>query len=134
MLDAQAALIYIMVMASAADREMTDSELMTIGDIVRHLPVFREFDAEQLPSTAASCAERLNADDGLEGLLDDVREALPPRLRETAYALACDIVAADGTATQEELRMLELIRHRLDISRLSAAAIEHGARVRHSSV
>ncbi|MGF1627357.1 MAG: tellurite resistance TerB family protein [Alphaproteobacteria bacterium] len=133
MLDAQAALVYIMVMASAADREMTDSELMTIGDIVRHLPAFRDFDAEQLPSTAAACAERLNADDGLDAMLDDVREALPARLRETAYALACDIVAADGTASQEELRMLEMIRHRLDIPRLSAAAIEHGARVRHTS-
>jgi tellurite resistance protein len=134
MLDAHSALIYIMVMSSAADREMTDSELMTIGDIVRHLPAFRDYDPEKLPATAAACAERLNADDGLEAVLEDVKEALPPRLRETAYALACDIVAADGSASQEELRMLEIIRHRLDISRLSAAAIEHGTRARHQRV
>lgn len=132
MLDAQSALIYIMVMSSAADREMTDSELLTIGDIVRHLPAFQGFDSEQLPKVAAACADRLAADDGLETLMADVKAALPAPLRETAYALACDIVAADGAANQEELRMLELIRHRFDISRLSAAAIEYGARARHA--
>jgi tellurite resistance protein len=50
---------------------------------------------------------------------------------ETAYAVACDIVAADGEANQEELRMLEMIRFRLDVDRLTAAAIERGARARH---
>ena len=39
--------------------------------------------------------------------------------------------AADGLATQEELRLLELLRHRLDVGRLEAAAIERGARARH---
>ncbi|MEZ5667814.1 MAG: tellurite resistance TerB family protein [Alphaproteobacteria bacterium] len=134
MLDAHAALIYTMVLCSAADREMSDSELIAIGDIVRHLPMFRDYDDEQLPKTAAACADRLSAEDGLDALLDDIKEALPARLRETAYALACDVVAADGQASQEELRMLELIRHHLEISRLSAAAIEHGARARHLAV
>ena len=40
-------------------------------------------------------------------------------------------VAADGDASQEELRMLEMIRFRLDVDRLTAAAIERGARARH---
>ena len=48
----------------------------------------------------------------------------------TAYAIACDLVAVDGNATEEELRVLELIRHRLNIDRLIAAAIERGARAR----
>jgi hypothetical protein len=55
-------------------------------------------------------------------------------LRETAYALACDVVAADGRATQEELRLLELLRHRLEVGRLPAAAIERGARARHRRI
>ena len=40
------------------------------------------------------------------------------------------IVAVDGEATQEELRILDLIRHRLNIDRLIAAAIERGAKAR----
>jgi uncharacterized tellurite resistance protein B-like protein len=61
-----------------------------------------------------------------------MRGALPDRLRETAYALACDVVAADGTAAQEELRLLEIMRHSLDIDRLNAAAIERGAAARYA--
>lgn len=125
-----AALIYSMVLASAADRHMTDAELGTIGEIVRHLPVFRDFDVDGLPSVANQCSELLNAE-GLDAVLAAIKESLPERLRETAYALACDVVAADGAANQEELRLLEMFRHQVGIGRLPAAAIERGAAARY---
>ena len=126
-----AALIYTMVLLSAADRDMKDAEMSIIGDILRHLPVFKGYDITSLPTTAAACAEALDDDDdGLEHVLALIAAALPAKLREAAYALACDVAAADGTVTQEESRLLELIRHRLDIERLVAAAIERGARAR----
>lgn len=130
MIDHQSALIYTMVLVSAADRDMTDAELGMIGDIVQHLPVFKGYDAESLPQAASVCVDLLSGDNGLEHALEVIRAALPERLRETAYALACDIAAADGEATQEELRILELLRHRLNMERLVAAAIERGARAR----
>jgi tellurite resistance protein len=125
-----AALIYTMVLVSAADRDMKDAEFSIIGDIVRHLPVFRGYDIELLPKTASACAEALDDDEGLDHVLTLIASALPAKLRETAYALACDVAAADGTVTPEESRLLELIRHRLDVERLVAAAIERGARAR----
>ena len=64
-------------------------------------------------------------------VLQVIREALPQKLRETGYAVACEIVVADGTANQEELRLLEMLGHSLGIDRLAAAAIERGARARH---
>ena len=124
-------LIYTMVVVSAADSDMTDSELHVIGDIVRLLPVFRDYDEAGLPATAAGCAELLAEDDGLDRVIDFVKGAVGDKLAETAYALACDVVAADGEANQEELRLLEIIRHRLDIDRLIAAGIERGSRARH---
>ncbi len=130
MVSHHAALIYVMVMVSAADRNMTDAELHTIGEIVSFLPVFRDYDAGLLPQTTISCAEMLDADDGFDRALEFIKAALPPRLRETAYALACDVAASDGEAHQEVLRLLEIIRHRLEIDRLAAAAIERGARAR----
>ena len=42
--------------------------------------------------------------------------------------------AADGKASQEELRFLELLRHRLEVGRLPAAAIERAARARHQTL
>ena len=124
-------LIYTMVLVSAADSEMTDEELRVIGDIVRHLPVFHDYDEAGLPATAAGCAELLAEEDGLDRAIAVIKGALPQNLRETAYALACDVVAADGEVNQEELRLLEILRHRLDIDRLIAAGIERGTRARH---
>jgi len=131
--DIHSALIYTMVLVSAADRDMTDSELNTMGEIVRYLPVFRNYNNKNLTKTARECADILSNEDGLDRALSYIVDSLPPRLRETAYALACDVAAADGQATQEELRFLELLRHRLEVGRLPAAAIERGARARHQT-
>jgi tellurite resistance protein len=130
MIDHQTALIYTMVLVSAADSDMTDAELGMIGDLVQHLPVFEGYDAADLPKTAGRCVDSLSQPNGLDETLDEIRDVLPTRLRETAYALACDIVAADRSASQEELRLLEMLRHRLELERLVAAAIERGARAR----
>ncbi len=130
MITHHAALIYTMVFVAASDTEMEEIEFQTIGDIVRRLPVFSDFDINKLTKVTSDCAEILQKDDGLDEAFALVREALPVKLRETAYALACDVAVSDGILTQVELRLLEMIRHRLEIDRLIAAAIERGSRAR----
>jgi len=125
------ALIYAMVLVSAADRDMTDSELSTIGQVASHLPVFCDFDEDRLPEVARDCATVLQHGDGLDRALDLILTGLPEHLRETAYALACEVAAADGRVVIEETRVLQLIRERLMIDRLSAAAVERGIAARH---
>lgn len=128
----QTALVYTMVLVSAADNDMTDSELKTIGEIVSHLPVFDGYDMENLPKEAEACAELLSEDDGLEKVLSKIVVDLPEKLKETAYAVALDVAAADAAVSQEELRLLEMLRHRLAVGRLPAAAIERGTRARYT--
>lgn len=128
MVDHHDALIYTMVMVSAVDQDMNDEELRAIGDIIKHLPIFNDYDRNKLTKTANACATLLEKEDGLDQILDLILASLPEKLRETAYALACDVAAADSHVSQEEIRLLEMIRHHLDIDRLSAAAIERGAR------
>jgi len=132
MVSPQTALIYTMVLVSAADGAMTDPELQAIGEIVRTLPVFKDYDTANVTRAAEDCAAMLAADEGFEAAVGVIAGSLPAKLRETAYALACDIAAADLRADQEELRLLEILRHRLAIDRLTAAAIERGARARHA--
>jgi len=134
MIDRHEALVYTMVLMSAADRDMTDDELGTIGEIVRHWPAFRGYDDGDLPRSAEACANLLRDEDGLDRTIATIAAALPTPLKETAYALACDIAAADGAASQEELRLLEILRDGLEIGRLEAAAIEYATRVRHRAV
>ncbi len=126
------ALIYIMVTMAAVDREITNEELARIGAITRHLPIFRDFDNEKLVPIAEDCGALLGMENGLEQLLERVTQALPPKLFETAYALAVEVAAVDLDIRQEELRFLELLRDRLNLDRLSTAAIERGARARHT--
>ena len=127
------ALIYTMVLVSAADGEMTDAELAVIGDIIHSLPVFKDYDPEKLTQAAEDCAELLSADDGFETVLGMIGRALPERLRETAYVLACDVAAADLSADQEELRLLEMLRHHLKLQGLVTVAIERAVRARHAT-
>ena len=134
MISHHAAFIYTMVFVSAADREMTDAELRIIGEIVSYLPIFADYDKNELPNTTAACAELLDDEKGLDRAFEMIKEALPPKLRETAYALACDVAAADGEVHREELRVLELLRHRLSVERLAAAAIERAARARFATL
>jgi tellurite resistance protein len=128
---AQDALVAIMVTVSVSDETIRTSELVAIERQVNHLPIFADYDLDNAKEVAATVYKLMEEDDGLDTLFAMVKEALPDRLWETAYALACDVAAADGTIRQAELRLLEEIRHELVIDRLHAAAIERGARARH---
>ncbi len=127
----QTALIYVMVLVSAADASMSDNELRTIGNIVSTFPVFKSMDKDRLVKAAEECGAIMSEDDGLKTVLGLVKDALPEKLRETAYAFAVEVATADDRLGQEELRVLELIRDRLSIDRLAAGAIERSARARH---
>ena len=127
----QDALVAVMVAVSAADEQMRTSELVTIQRMVNHVPVFAGYDADRIRTISQTVFDLFEEEDGLDALFGLIRDALPERLRETAYALACDVVAADGKMRDMELRMLEEVREELAIDRLHAAAIEWGARVRH---
>ena len=124
------ALIYLMVITSASDRDMTDVELARIGDVVRSWPVFEDFKHDRLIAVAQDCQKMLHEKDGLEGVLERVAEALPERLHDTAYAAAFEVAAVDLEMRMEELRVLQLIRRELDLDTLTAAAIARGAKAR----
>lgn len=128
---AQDSLVAIMIAISISDETIRTSELVTIEQIVDHLPVFADYDADRIRGVAQTVFDLLEDEDGLDALFGLLRGSLPERLNETAYALACDVAAADGILLQTELRLLEEIRHEFNIDRLHAAAIERGARARH---
>jgi tellurite resistance protein len=130
----QDALVAVMIAISASDEDIRTAELVKINAAVNHLPVFANYDLDRLNLTAQMVFDLFEQEDGLDALFGLVREALPERLYETAYALACDVAAADGLLEETELRLLEEMRYELNIDRLHAAAIERGSRARHMTV
>lgn len=130
-LSPQDALVAVMVAESASDEQITNLELLSITRIVDHMPIFADYDSDRIRVVSQMVFDLFEEDDGLSALFGLIREALPDYLFETAYALACDVAAADGRLHQSELRFMEEIRYELDLDRLHAAAIERAARARH---
>ncbi len=126
-----AALVYVMVIVSAADGTMNDRELKAIGDLTRKLPVFEGFDHDRLLSLAQDCSSILQEEEGLAAVLGLVRDALSESLRETAYWLALEVALIDEKVALEEVRVIEVIRRALGLDKLVAAALERGARARY---
>ena len=56
------ALIYVMVTMSAVDQSMDETELLRIGDMVKILPVFRDFNPDDLVDVATVCGDKLRED------------------------------------------------------------------------
>ncbi len=133
-LDAPEALALTMVLVAAADGGMTDREIGVMSGQVQTLPVFHEFTTDKLVSVTDAAVRLLNEEDGLQHAARLMRGALEPRLRETAYALACEVVAANQIAKQRTLEMLDFVRTELHLDPLIAAAIERGVRARHQRV
>jgi tellurite resistance protein len=129
-LDPQEALVCTMVLVAAADGGLTDREIGAMAGLVQTLPIFHEFSAERLKVATDTAVTLLGETEGLNHAARLICEALEPRLRETAYALACDVIAADHRARHTELEMLAFVREQFEIDPLIAHALERAARAR----
>lgn len=133
-LDPQEALVCTMVLVAAVDGGISDREIGVMAGLVQTLPAFHNFSSEHLDSAANAAIDLLREDEGLNHAGAMIRQALEPRLRETAYALACEVVAADGMVGQATLQMLEFVMNELHLDPLVASAIERGTRARHQRI
>ncbi|MFN7012204.1 tellurite resistance TerB family protein [Rhizobium arsenicireducens] len=125
------AMIFVMVMASAVDNSMNAKELRRIGQLIDILPIFNDFDKDGLIEVSQRCADILAGPEGLDIALEVIRDALPARSYDTAYALAVEVMAVDMSVRPEEIRLLQLLRDRFKLDKLTCAAIEHSAIARY---
>jgi hypothetical protein len=131
-LDPQSALVCTMVLVAAAESGgISDREIGVMATLVQTLPIFEGFSTEALRDAADAAVNLLRDEQGLAHAGRLVRDALDARLRETAYTLACEVVAAETNHGQAILRMLEFVGAELRLDRLVIAAIERGTRARY---
>ncbi len=143
-LNAPEALVLTMVLVAVADEGISDREIGIMAGQVQTLPAFHEFTASQLSGVTEAAVQLLNEEDGLAHAGALIRNALSPKLRETAYALACEVIAGGGqgigkgvgrAATNgQALDMLDFVRGELGLDSLVANAIERGIRARYQRV
>jgi tellurite resistance protein len=125
------ALIYTMVTMSGVEGKVNAIELAEIRQLVQTLPIFRNFDEHRLLTVAQEAGEILQEAEGLTAILGLIKQALSPKLRETAYALAVEVAASDLAVGKEELRFLAMLRDALGMDKLVTAAIERSAIARY---
>jgi tellurite resistance protein len=130
----QEALVLTMVLVAAADGGMSDREIGIMSGLVQTLPAFQDFTSEGLADVTDRAVRLLLDDDGLAIAGRLIRSALTNKLRETAYALACEVVAGGRSTRRESLEMLEFVRGELGLDPLISAAIERGVRARYQRV
>ena len=128
------ALIYLMVITSASDREMTNVELARIGVVTRSWPIFEDFNEDDLIATAQACQRLLQDKLGLDGVLSLARSAIPTHLHDTAYAAAFEVATVDLEMRMEERRVLQLMRRYLQIDDSTVTAIERATKARHRTL
>jgi tellurite resistance protein len=127
-LPAAEALVLTVVLVAAADGGITDREIGIMSGQVKLLPAFQNFTPRGLADATDAAVRLLKQEDGLTHAANLIRSALTPKLRETAYALACEIVAGGQGDRERSLDMLEFVRTELRIDPIIAAAIERGVR------
>ena len=84
----QDCLVAIMVAVSASDENIRTAELVKIETAVNMLPVFGGYDIDRTRRVSQIVFDLFEQEDGLDALFGLIRENLPERLNETAYALA----------------------------------------------
>lgn len=128
------ALIYVMIMASAVDRIMSDPEMEAIGTIVKRVPAFEGFDKKRLLRISQDCSDVLAADNGFETALSLIERSLTKAQHETAYAMAVEVMVVDKTVNLEEVRLLDILAERFELSDLVVAAVKHSAEARYRAL
>ncbi len=130
-LNAPEALVLTMVLVSAPDGSITDRAIGVMSAQVQTLPAFHDFTTDQLVDVTDAAVGLLRETNGLAHAGRLIRAALTHNLRETAYALACEVVAGDLGSKQSSLDMLDFVRAELGLDPLISVAIERGVRARH---
>jgi hypothetical protein len=134
-LDPQEALVCTMVLVAAAETGgISDREIGVMATLVQTLPAFHHFTNGRLRGAADAAVNLLREADGLAHAGRLMRESLSPRLRETAYTLACEVVAAEPAQGQAILHMLDYIGTELRLDKLTMAALERGTRARNQRI
>lgn len=106
----------------AADRQILASELTYLQIVFSRMRLFEGWSAEQ----HTELFDRLHGileQEGLNALLEKSIQSLAPKFYQTAFAIAVDLVLADGVVNEDEKDFLYDLQQRLQIHETLAMQI-----------
>ena len=108
------AIASIALVAIAADGYLSDQEGQDMTIILSRMHLFQVYPEDMLHRLFDSLLARLKQQ-GPAALVDQAKEGLTQELRETAFAIATDLVLSDRTITPQEQAFLDDLYRILEI-------------------
>jgi hypothetical protein len=105
----------VLLCASACDGHIADEEVSSLVTTLARMKLYQNMTGQRFNSMMDKLLGVLKRG-GPEKLLEKVVPVLPPELRETAFANACDIVLADGVVEDAEKEFINKLMSQLGIA------------------
>ncbi|GAB4474728.1 MAG: hypothetical protein OHK0037_35740 [Elainellaceae cyanobacterium] len=112
----------IALAAIASDGYLSDEELSGLMNVLNRMQLFRSYSNDIMRRMFDKLFSILRRD-GVGVLFATAKDSLPFELKESAFAVATDLILADGRVTQEEQKFLNDLYQALGISEASAEKI-----------
>ena len=94
---------------------MSEEEVNSICVILPRMKLFQSYTKDKIMGMIEKLLNFLQQE-GIDALFNAAQASLPENLRESAFALATDMVLADGVVTKEEQGFLNDLYHSLGIA------------------
>ena len=112
----------ILLAASACDGHISDEEASNLSAAVGRMKLFQRINEKEFGNVMNKLLGILKKK-GPDFLVEGCCESLPKELVNAAFAIACNIVLADGVVDQEEKDFIEKLRNNLKVEAGTAKAI-----------
>ena len=106
----------------AADEVISQEELNVVAHTISRMPAFRRIHPNQLLQMLDKFLQIIKRE-GVGTIVEAAKNSLNPQLKETAFAVAVDIVLVDGIVDQKEKEFLELLQQAVGLSDALATKI-----------
>lgn len=112
----------ITLAATASDGYLSDEEARGISFVLSRMKLFRSYPNDVMNRMFDKLLSIMKRQ-GINTLFNHAKESLPEELREAAFAVATDLVLADGIVTHEEQDFLNDLYQALEIAGDTATQI-----------
>jgi tellurite resistance protein len=116
------AFVGIILSSVAVDEVINKEELMVVSQTIGRMQAFRRFHPQQVVNMLNNFLQIIKRE-GVGNIVNSAKNTLNKEMRETAFALAIDIILADGVVEQKEKEFLESLQEILGLSNELATKI-----------
>ena len=113
-LNAAEAFAAIALAAVASDGYLSDEEAHSMPIILSRMKLFQSYSDDMMRKLFDKLLHKFRKE-GVAALFHAAKGSLPDSLRQTAFAVATDLVLADGVVTDEEKSFLDELYRALEV-------------------